>query len=382
MELDSFSLFAANSVILAVFAAAFFAAWNGERHAVYWWSWSVSNVFIALSLVTFMFERHLPNILVVTVPNVLLVVGFGLRWRAAREFSDLVTSPLAVYGPAVVFALLCALPWFHGSYGTVYTIVNIVLTLQTLAVAYEFWRNKQDELKARCGLVFTYVIMAASFAARIIQGLAYGDQMALHLPDDLLLTVHLVVAMYFCTASGAFALSIAYEKGAVALRHAALIDPLTGLHNRRAFEQRLRDYSNIANGEEFAIVQFDIDHFKLVNDAHGHAAGDQALRACAGLFELNLRPCDFIARIGGEEFAVILPATTSAQAYDITDRIRQAVKALQLTSGQNRFGLTVSAGICHCASGRKDFDDLMHAADTCLYQAKNRGRDRIEQLAA
>ena len=186
--------------------------------------------------------------------------------------------------------------------------------------------------------------------------------------------------MIHTTASGAFVLSIAYERMARDLRHAAMHDALTGLPNRRAFEQRLE--KALRDRSHFALVVFDLDHFKSINDRYGHAAGDAGLKRCAHICPSVLRQQDFVARIGGEEFAAILPGVTPTEAFMLTDRVRATVAAARIAADDGSFGLTLSAGIAHSAEGEASFDRLMRAADANLYRAKNGGRNRIAETAA
>jgi diguanylate cyclase (GGDEF)-like protein len=382
MDLDSFTLFAGNVVVLVVMAAAFHLAGRGRQAERYWRSWLAGNLVLALALVAFMYERHLPDLLVVIVPSGLLVAGFGLRWLAARQFAGTHgTLPLAL-APALLFVTLCMVPVIYGSYGTVYTIANVLLAGIAGATAIEFWRGSDDRLPSRFGLVAAYGIMTASFAARVVQGLTVGDSMARHLPDDLMLVVHLSVGLLHTVGSGAFALSIAYERSAAGLRQAAMRDPLTGLFNRRAFEQHVRERLAAGGDGSFAIAFLDIDNFKLVNDRYGHAAGDEAIRACAAICAEAMGSGDFIARIGGEEFAAILAGVTAEEAFQRVDRIRNSVSGSIRLPGPAREPVTLSAGICHSRNGFRDFDHLMQMADQGLYKAKHLGRNRVEQLAA
>jgi diguanylate cyclase (GGDEF)-like protein len=244
-------------------------------------------------------------------------------------------------------------------------------------IVYEFWRDRADALPSRYGLILAYGLVATSFLARFVQGVFLGSGMPLLNPDDLRLQVHLAVAIVHTTASGAFALSIAYERGARELRKTAMSDELTGLPNRRAFVARLREAIDARGGSDFAVTIFDIDHFKQINDRHGHAVGDEALRACARTFMEALPEDAFFARIGGEEFGAILPGVTEEEGWLIADTLRRAVKEEALVGDGRQIRLSVSAGICHTASDTRDFDALMRAADARLYDAKNAGRDRV-----
>lgn len=377
MGLDYFTLLAANAITLVVMAAAFLAAWLGRFHEPYWPSWILANLALAAALLVFMYDGHLPIWLAATGSNGLLILGFGLRWQAARLFAGRRAEILPTLGPVALFLLLCALPGIMEHEGRFFALVNVILSAQTFAIAHEFWRDREDRLPSRYGLVATYSIMGLSFGARVIQGVFFFDGIPFLFPHDTMLELHLLVALLVTAGTGAFILSIAYERSATSLREAAMRDPLTGLYNRRAFEEHIRRYLAGREPEPFSLVLFDIDHFKSINDRYGHLAGDAALRACARICAASLRRSDTVARIGGEEFAALLPRTGPDEAYEIADRVRQAVAGSTIACGEGSVKVTVSAGLCHGVIGDCSFDKLMREADEHLYQAKTDGRDRV-----
>jgi diguanylate cyclase (GGDEF)-like protein len=374
-------LFGANVIMLWTLAAVFMVAGWKRRHEVYWGSWTVANTVLGAALVVFILERHMPPLLTATLPNGLLILGFGLRWRAAREFSGRDAPAWIVWGPLMALVLLAA-PWAYVSYAPAFIVTNILLTGLSGAVAYEFWRDRSDGLPSRYGLVVAYGAMGLSFCWRIAIGIVGAEQMPGYMPQDTALVVHLLVAAFHTAASGAFALSLAYERGNAELRHAATHDGLTGILNRRAFEMRLRELVARGGTEPFTLAMLDVDHFKQVNDRFGHAAGDEALRICARTLVSASGPSDVVARIGGEEFAIILAGTDHAEGIAGIERLRRAVGSQQVRLGATRFRLTVSGGLCHSSDAPGDFDEIMRRADSGLYAAKTGGRNRVEKTAA
>jgi diguanylate cyclase (GGDEF)-like protein len=159
-------------------------------------------------------------------------------------------------------------------------------------------------------------------------------------------------------------------------------DGLTGVANRRFFDEtialewrRARRHSN-----SIAMLMCDVDFFKLFNDTYGHQAGDDCLRKVATAISLNTeRPSDFVARYGGEEFVVVLPETTIGGALMVAEKIRQAIRELNIAHESSPGGrVTMSIGIASAAPGFDNPpDDLIHAADKALYRAKREGRDRV-----
>lgn len=162
-------------------------------------------------------------------------------------------------------------------------------------------------------------------------------------------------------------------------RH-ALTDMLTGLLNRRAAENRLDEEMARArrHDEGFAIAMLDLDHFKRINDRFGHAVGDQVLRIVAQRLEAGLREDDWVARWGGEEFLVFLRSADTHEAVYVMERLVARVKASPIPTDAGEVQITVSVGIGLPSRQDEDVRRTLELADTCLYQAKNNGRDRIE----
>ncbi len=157
-------------------------------------------------------------------------------------------------------------------------------------------------------------------------------------------------------------------------------DPLTGLSNRRPFELTLaRELGRVARaGEQALLLTLDIDHFKRVNDTHGHAAGDQVLKAVAEVLVDSVRPMDTVARIGGEEFAIVLPNCLPAVAPTVAERVRRRVaqRQIALPEGQT-IAVTVSLGGAFAPPWVRSSPTLwLERADRQLYLAKSRGRNR------
>lgn len=159
-----------------------------------------------------------------------------------------------------------------------------------------------------------------------------------------------------------------------AVRH----DSLSGALSRRyVIELALHDLALARRyGRPLALAMLDIDHFKRVNDTWGHAAGDRALCALVTACKGNLRASDYIGRIGGEEFVCVMPETDAGEAMACAERIRNAVAALRLPAGEQTLSFTVSAGVAVLSPERAGWDELLHAADAALYQAKESGRNR------
>ncbi|MFC2992627.1 diguanylate cyclase [Halomonas tibetensis] len=163
------------------------------------------------------------------------------------------------------------------------------------------------------------------------------------------------------------------------LEQLASIDPLTGVANRRQFMTQVKKELARAqrNGTPLSLLCLDLDHFKTVNDVHGHQIGDQVLKDVASTMQENLRPTDLLARMGGEEFQILLPDADIQQASEIAERIRSAIHALEIRQQDKVVNITVSAGCAQMGQDGKDMDSLMRVGDQRLYEAKALGRDRV-----
>jgi diguanylate cyclase (GGDEF)-like protein len=172
-------------------------------------------------------------------------------------------------------------------------------------------------------------------------------------------------------------------KNAEQLEKLATIDSMTNLYNRRHFMisaqaewNRFQRYQR-----PLSLLAIDIDHFKSVNDRYGHAVGDEAIISVAAACLLGKRASDIVGRLGGEEFAMLLPETDMAQSEIVAERIREQIEGHFLTVHKVRFNVTISIGIAAATISMSGVDALLRSADEALYQAKHAGRNRVVKYA-
>lgn len=171
------------------------------------------------------------------------------------------------------------------------------------------------------------------------------------------------------------------EQALIRVHESALRDRLTGVYNRGAFDDRLQSEFNASRrrGTPLTLLLFDIDHFKRLNDTHGHQAGDAVIRAVAQAAQTSVREDDVVARYGGEEFAVILRSVSARSARLLAERLRAAVEGQRTAWNDVAIGATVSVGVVHAPSA-KAFESpakFIEAADAALYAAKHQGRNCV-----
>ena len=160
----------------------------------------------------------------------------------------------------------------------------------------------------------------------------------------------------------------------IELRKLAHTDPLTGLANRRSFDETLA--SAMGDASQFSLILLDIDLFKRINDAYGHAFGDHVIKTVADRTKQAVRKGTFLARTGGEEFAAIVPEANVDDAVTIAERIRQAVETMKMRRGPDEIEVSISLGVASSQSVDTQ-SQLYEAADAALYRSKNGGRNRV-----
>ena len=168
------------------------------------------------------------------------------------------------------------------------------------------------------------------------------------------------------------------------LENMATIDGLTGLANRQAFLQRANDEFNRARRyvRRLSVVMLDIDHFKAINDQFGHATGDEVLRQTAEICHSRLRGSDFMGRVGGEEFVLLLPDTSQTSAYHVAERMRAHLSETSIELGNGAIlNITASFGVAAMGVNDPDFNAVLERADEAMYQAKHGGRNQVKSAA-
>lgn len=157
-------------------------------------------------------------------------------------------------------------------------------------------------------------------------------------------------------------------------------DELTGLGNRRAFfEQGQRAFKQSKRfGRPISVIMMDVDHFKKINDNHGHAAGDRVLQALAVPLQTLVREIDIVARMGGEEFAFVLPETDLQEAGSLAERLRREIECIGVENGEEMIRITASLGVVASKDTDTDLETLLVKADDALYVAKKKGRNQIK----
>ena len=246
------------------------------------------------------------------------------------------------------------------------------------------WFRWLSRLVLRLGLTRSTVVLTAVVTAlallisqTLISLLGRGDR--------LIATASATLCSVLLTPLiGSFVLRLVFEldRTRQQLTVLATHDDLTGVHNRRHFMDVVqREWDRARRyGTPAALLLIDADHFKRVNDSHGHLCGDELLRCIAHTVEEQLRQADVLARFGGEELIVFLPHTDPLGALDVAERIRERVQSLRVAWQATTVGTTVSVGVAPLRAELPSLDWMIHEADTALYAAKSDGRNCVRTL--
>ncbi|MFA9217238.1 MAG: GGDEF domain-containing protein [Sphingomonadaceae bacterium] len=277
-------------------------------------------------------------------------------------------------------AVLHGLPYTQSSVLHRLLVLTPLLTGINASVLWLLWRLPQDEAKPS---YLPLAVVEAGFMAWQVGRalfLALGDGAPLTVfGSEIPQTVGALVVLAFLSLGTMSCAMIVIRRQELALRNASLTDSLTGWLNRRALQDVAeREFQRSRrSGATFHFLTFDIDHFKSVNDQHGHAIGDAAIRHVTTLSALALRGYDATFRIGGEEFAVLISGDGLFETRQIGERLRELIARTPLLIEGRQIALTVSIGVAASASADQSWDAPLRRADQALYYAKKTGRNRL-----
>jgi len=306
------------------------------------------------------------------LPEALAFVACGMIWNGVRLFHGRPLLPLAVFIGAAVWLVLCQLPGLSEDSNGRTMLGALVVAGYTFVIAYELWRERRKSLYSRTAAIMVPCLHAAIFLMPLAMRAAFPDA------SGNWLTVFVLETIIYAVGAAFIVLVMVNDHHIRVYRSAATTDYLTGLSNRRAFLENARALCEHQGklGEPVTLMMFDLDHFKSINDRFGHAVGDDVLRVFAQVASTNMRASDIIGRLGGEEFAAIVPESVEV-ASRIAERLRTGFEAAGVTVGKHAVGATVSIGAATSYEPVTDIDALIIRADTALYSAKRAGRNRL-----
>jgi diguanylate cyclase (GGDEF)-like protein len=379
----------------AVLAPAWLAAalvLPGDRGAAGWWAGYAGGS--ALGLLLIVLGMHEGNALLRALGNISVLTATMALQRGIWAFTGQrrrTALQAAIWCVTTVLSLLAmdaAWVWARVTF-----VAGLWAALYFWAAA-DVWRHVRKRQRQPWGGLYAAPLLLAALmlSLRSVRAITSPETVIFEIEQNTVLSVGssltgLVAALLLQMSLVGLLLSRMVGRLERLSRH----DPLTGLLNRRAMgellaqeEQRVRRLAASGSGQsaghvagQMSVLMIDIDHFKAINDNHGHAAGDRALLQLATLMASQLREMDHLARWGGEEFLALLPATSGGDALVLAERLCERVRHLSLHSDIGPIPLSASIGVADWAGPQDSMAALLKRADDALYAAKRGGRDRV-----
>ncbi len=376
---DISALFTVSVYVEAMLGLLLLFIWvqNSAITAVAWWG--SAHLLRAGSIALFGMYGQLPDEITIDAANALLLTSFAVTWAGARVFGGRPASLMVLSEGAIIWLLASRMPEVADSVGVRAFLSGAIIAAYTWMAAAELWRNGEDQLVSRLPAIFLLFAHGSLFLLRTPLAMLIPHP-ASTVFGSVWLTVLSSEALLFTVAIAFILMAMAKERTAFAHKLASLLDPLTGILNRRGLMIENQRMLEISRGKSYdaAVLLIDLDHFKSINDRFGHAFGDQVLQIFAAAAKEAIRSSDFVGRLGGEEFGVVLYDAARDPALAVAERIRAAFAKQAAVIDGKPVAATVSIGLALHHGPLVALPELLRRADQALYRAKERGRDRVE----
>ncbi len=369
-------------LIYTVLTVANSALYRGMK-GIHWFT--LYNFFSFLSALAVALRGHIPDFLSIVAGNLFFVIAYFLLWISLAALFGSSRRNWWIQSSLLFLAVITMLQWGFVHPDTTRRLIaySIVLLFQEAHIVF-FILRKENGTRRSVGGPLAVMIGALALTNFVrVLGVAHLGAPSNYLQAGAFLSW--IVMVNSCLQCGAV---VAYVWMTAAMLRADLesqasTDPLTGLLNRRAIERAAdrQMAACAAAAAPFSAIVVDLDRFKSINDDYGHHRGDETLVAVAKALSSGIRKGDLIARMGGDEFAIVLPFTSIDQARTLAEELRLAIVALRIGTEQPT-GITASFGISQAYPATRDWDHLIIQCDKALYVSKNEGGNATSLLNA
>lgn len=312
-----------------------------------------------------------------------ILLAYGAAWQVARITSGRRPRPVAALAPCVAWLAFSA-TCVHELNGWPEIVSAITRTL-LIAVfnglaAREFWRERNAQLRSATLLFRLFAFFAVLHFVRALAVVWLPAPLGIAPPAIWAVALYNLAVVAQALLASAFIVALLRETVAAENHRLAFQDVMTSAGNRRAFQVKLLEYADQKDLQGLALIVFDIDRFKSINDRFGHAFGDLVIARAAEVARTVVQRADLIFRIGGEEFACLIEDATEREAFAIAEQLRKSFEEQARVVGTTPVSATISIGV----AARRSFTDVMtlpDRADDALYSAKEAGRNRVVAAA-
>lgn len=373
MQLDPATLLIVSSATTLLVGALFLASWRQAPESRSLAFWGAAHLVGAVGSAALALRGQIPDVISIVVANAVVLAAYGLIWSGVRSFEG--ESPRAGWAMAgaLVWCALCCVPAFYDSIVLRILYASAVATLYCGAATAEIWRGRDERLASRITAAAVLGLHGLFYLVRIPSTLLAPPRPGLNPLASPWVAILCFMTLLFSIASAFTFMALVKERAERKQRIAASTDALTGVRNRRAFAEAAE--AAMASEAGGALLLFDLDRFKAVNDVHGHAVGDAVLVAFCAMAASLLPRGALLGRLGGEEFACFLTEVSPAEALARAEGLRHTFAQLSVPELPD-LRVSVSIGIAQARDG-VGFETLMLRADAALYTAKHGGRDRV-----
>lgn len=375
MSLDLSTLYLVATLVAAMLGAFLLFFWHQEKLPALGW-WGSAYLIGALSIGIWVVAGSMLGEIGKTAVNAVGFVACGMVWTAARVFHGREPNwPGAIAGALVWIAASLCLPEEAGFYRA--AVGAGIVAAYAALTAGQLWLERRAAMQRRWPAIIIPMLHGTVLMLPILIGGLMSSGNEAFRANSTWMVIFTIELVLYALGTVFIVFMMVSDRTVRAHKAAASMDPLTGLLNRRGFSEatsRMIDREARA-GRPVTVMILDIDHFKSINDRFGHPAGDEILKLFATVVVANLRISDLVGRIGGEEFAAMLPCSIE-EALMAAERVRESFQDSGIVVDNAPVDTTVSIGVSS-GPAHTELEVLLASADTALYQAKRSGRNRV-----
>jgi diguanylate cyclase (GGDEF)-like protein len=382
MTLDMPTISAVAIAVTTILGFVLLHSWWREPTSPLTGWWGAAQLIMAAGIAIAAAGSFVNAITIVTFGQATILLSGALMWMAVREFQGHPFRPLPIIAWPAAFLVIAFSGVLEG-FDERLIVTCAILAILRYAAAIEFARNSSERLGSRGSAIVILALVGTGYLAWLPLTMAIPIGQASYIFSVAWFPAVVLMALLGRVALAFVILALVKEREELKQRRDALTDPLTGLPNRRALfdaAAELARHSKYLKGDPISVLVFDLDHFKKINDTFGHRLGDRVLQLFADTMAERVETGSIVGRLGGEEFAAILPGADLQTAAKTAESVRAAFAECAVAIEGAKIAATVSVGAASHDDIDCDLGALFHRADGALYAAKNNGRNRVEVI--